>query len=97
MPVFKVSGSERASANVVTWYLDAGSRREALAHAADSGLTNVEADEVNPVPPGVEVITVEIGPRAGGTFQPRLFWTIVFAIIAGNLATAAILKLINSL
>ena len=98
MPAFKVTGFERASAKSVTWYLQARSRPAAEAHASQAGLVDAEIEPIDPtlIPPEVTLIHADDKPAAK-PFEPSLFWIIVFAVIVGNLATAAIMKLIGSL
>jgi hypothetical protein len=99
MSIFKVSGFEKSSARNVTWYLNAKSANAAEAHAARGGLVDAEVAEVDlaAVPLDVTLIRADTTPHVQHEPKLSLFWIIVFAVIVGNLATAAIMKLIGSL
>jgi hypothetical protein len=99
MSIFKVSGIEKASAKAVTWYVHAKSANMAEAHAARGGLVDVEVTQVDlsAVPKDVTLIRADTTPHVKEGAKLSLFWTIFFAVIVANMATAAILKLLSSL
>lgn len=99
MPIFRVSGFEKGSARNAPWYIHAKSRSAAQAHAAHGGLVDAELDEIelSAVPPDASLIRADEGPADKPARRPSLFWTIFFAVVLANLATAAIFKLIASM
>lgn len=97
MPIHQVTGWERSTARTATWFVEATSVRVAEAHSKRAGLVDPHVTEVAVAPEGATVIRADEEPHRHGGPRIGLFWIIVFAVVVGNLATAAILRFIDSL
>jgi hypothetical protein len=66
-------------------------------HCKRAGLVDPHLSQISSPPEGAEVVDANSPPDVRGGAGLGLFWTIVIAVVVGNLATAVIMKIISSL